>query len=214
MKEQISIKSGKTVTARLPIFNIKVVYTVNSSGLNVLVDSKAARFNLPKPQTSSSRDGIALPRFALELILDGGYEDLTYHGKGPMENYIDFGAHAYYGLFKSTVTDEYEPYVRPQDCGNHFGTSELSLESKDVRLALSIPDGAPCIEFSALHYSIEDMHKIEHRHELFPDGKTHLLINYKVGGIGSNSCGPLPLPKDRFAPDSFKYSFTLAFNRV
>ena len=112
---------------------------------------------------------------------------------------------------ESTVTEEYEPYVRPQDCGNHYGVTALSLSSPDAKMSLSLPLGAPKIEFSALHYSIEELDKKEHRHELVSDGKTHLLINYKVGGIGSNSCGPLPLPKDRFEDDSFRYAFTLTF---
>ncbi len=197
--------------ARLPIFGMKVTYTVSSAGLTVSVDATAARVGTPRPKVSMSQEVFHLPRFALELPLDGGYEALTYHGKGPKENYVDFGSHAYYGLFKSTVTDEYEPYVRPQDCGNHYGVTELSLSSPDARLSVTLPEGAPRIEFSALHYSMEELDRKEHRHELVSDGKTHLLINYKVGGIGSNSCGPLPLPKDRFEDDPFEYAFTLSF---
>jgi beta-galactosidase len=156
--------------------------------------------------------GLLLPRLALELTLDGGYEELSYHGKGPRENYIDFGSHAYYGLFSSTVTEQYEPYVRPQECGNHYGVSEITLASPEASLSVTVPEGAPKIEFSALHYSIEELDRKEHRHELTTSGKTHLLINYKVGGIGSHSCGPLPMPKDRFEDDPFKFAFNLDFN--
>ncbi len=207
----LSATGVMSAPARLPIFNVKVSYTVSAAGFYVEVDADAYRKNTKRAQCSMSQDGLHLPRFALELPLDGGYEALTYHGKGPKENYVDFGSHAYYGLFKSTVTDEYEPYVRPQDCGNHYGVTELSLASSDARLSVTLPEGAPRIEFSALHYSIEELNRKEHRHELVSDGKTHLLINYKVGGIGSNSCGPLPLPKDRFEDDPFEYAFTLSF---
>lgn len=210
---KLSADGIMSAPARLPIFNVKVVYTISSDGFAVWVDASNAQPPMKKPSRSSSADGLMLPRFAFELVLDGGYEALTYHGKGPRENYVDFGAHAYYGLFNSTVTDEYEPYVRPQDCGNHFGVSELSLTSNDAKMSLTLPEGAPTVEFSALHYSIEELHAKEHRHELIFDGKTHLLINYKVGGIGSNSCGPLPLPKDRFDDTPFKYAFTLSFER-
>ena len=54
------------------------------------------------------------------------------------------------------------------------------------------------VEMSALHYSIEQLDRVEHRHELVNEGETHLLINARVGGIGSNSCGPRLAPKDRF----------------
>lgn len=211
---RITASGIMSAPSRLPIFNMKVSYTVNSSGLTASIDASAARPDYPRGKTSSSKDGMMIPRFALELTLDGGYESLSYHGKGPKENYIDFGAHAYYGLFHSTVTEEYEPYVRPQDCGNHYGVTELTLASDSAAMQLTLPKGAPAIEFSALHYSIEELDKKEHRHELSSDGKTHLLINYKVGGIGSNSCGPCPLPKDRFEADSFKYSFILNFTKA
>ncbi len=208
---RITATGVMSAPARLPIFGMRVTYTVNAAGLTVSVDATAARVGTPRPQVSTGQEGFHLPRFALELTLDGGYEALSYHGRGPRENYIDFGSHAYYGLFKSTVTDQYEPYVRPQECGNHYGVAELALSAPDARLTVTLPEGAPKIEFSALHYSIEELQKKEHRHELVSDGKTHLLINYRVGGIGSNSCGPLPLPKDRFEDDPFKYAFTLSF---
>ena len=210
----ISAVGVMSAPARLPIFNMKVSYKVSSEGIAVKVDASAARANTPRAASSKSKDGLLLPRFALELVLDGSYESLTYHGKGPKENYIDFGAHAYYGLFESTVTEQYEPYVRPQDCGNHYGTSELSLASGDARMSLSVPEGAPRIEFSALHYSIEELNEKRHRHELVSDGKTHLLVNYRVGGIGSNSCGPSPLPKDRLEDDPFSYAFTVSFDSI
>ena len=211
---KISAIGIMSAPARLPLLNMKVVYTVNADGLTVSVDSRNARELERKPERSASKDGLMLPRFGFELLLDGGYEALSYHGKGPRENYVDFGAHAYYGYFDSTVTDEYEPYVKPQDCANHYGVSELSLESGEARLSLSLPKGAPRVEFSALHYSMEDMTKYKHRHELSPDGKTHLIVNYRVGGIGSNSCGPLPLPKDRLYEDPFRYAFTLDFDKI
>ena len=224
LPQEISLESGEcsaTLSAigvmsapgRLPLFNLKVAYTVSSAGFTVAVDATPARPARPRATHSRSKEGLFIPRFALELPLVGDYEDLVYHGRGPKENYVDFGAHTYYGLFCSTVTDEYEPYVRPQDCGNHYGVSELSLSSPEANVRVTLPNGAPRIEFSALHYSIEELAEKRHRHKLVTDGKTHLLINYKVGGLGSNSCGPRPLPKDRFEDDPFGYSFNLNFSK-
>ena len=39
--------------------------------------------------------------------------------------------------------------------------------------------------------------KAEHTDELVADGKTHLRIDYKVSGIGANSCGPELMNKYR-----------------
>ena len=198
--------------SKYPIFKARVDYTISSAGILVSIDATPGVAGRERAVRSDSDVGLLLPRLALELTLDGGYEELSYHGKGPRENYIDLGSHAYYGLFSSTVTEQYEPYVRPQECGNHYGVSEITLASPAASLSVTVPEGAPKIEFSALHYSIEELDRKEHRHELTTSGKTHLLINYKVGGIGSHSCGPLPMPKDRFEDDPFKFAFNLDFN--
>jgi beta-galactosidase len=143
-------------------------------------------------------------------VLDGSFEDLSYFGMGPGENYIDFNAHAYMGLFHTDVTSQYEPYVRPQECGNHTRTTEVTLRN-DTGAAFRVDTDAS-FEFSALHYSIEQLDGIEHRHLLKPEDKTHLLINAKVGGIGSNSCGPRPLPEHLFedAEINLAYRISLA----
>ena len=66
------------------------------------------------------------------------------------------------------------------------------------------------IEFSALHYSIEQLDAAKHRNELVEEDATHLIVNYKVGGIGSNSCGPQPLAKDRFEDKEFIFEYRLS----
>ena len=39
-------------------------------------------------------------------------------------------------------------------------------------------------------YSTEALAKTAHAAELRPDGLTHLRIDYRDSGLGSNSCGP------------------------
>ena len=197
--------------SRHPLFRARVEYTVTSAGLTVSMKATPAKTDRPRGERSDSELGLILPRLAMEVTLPEEFEQLKYHGLGPRENYVDFAAHAYHGLFSSTVSDQYEPYVRPQECGNHCDVSEIKLTSPKAILSVTLPEGAPRIQFSALHYSIEELDRCEHRHELTTDGKTHILINYRVGGVGSHSCGPLPLPKDRFEDDPFEFSFTLGF---
>jgi beta-galactosidase len=64
-------------------------------------------------------------------------------------------------------------------------------------------------EFSALHYSVEQLTEAKHRHELKDITATYLLINYKVGGIGSNSCGPALPEKYQLKDEEFSYAFTV-----
>ena len=39
---------------------------------------------------------------------------------------------------------------------------------------------------------------------------THLLINSKVGGIGSNSCGPRPLPQHLFEDPEINLTYRIS----
>lgn len=184
--------------SRRPFYTIDVAYTVDAAGLSVKVEATAARepeegWNFWNPRIQKE---IYFPRFAFRYVLDGGYEALNYFGRGPEENYIDMAEHTRMALHHSNVTAEYEPYVCPQECGNHTGVTEVELANADGE-RFRVESGTP-IEFSALPYSIEQLDRVEHRHQLVPEGETHLLINARVGGIGTNSCGPRLTPKYRF----------------
>jgi len=51
------------------------------------------------------------------------------------------------------------------------------------------------------------LYKAEHTDELVKDGKTHLRIDYKVSGIGSNSCGPQLEKAYRLAEKEIAFGF-------
>ena len=195
---RVIVHGAVCAPSRRVFWNADVVYTVDASGLAVSVDAKSAY--VPEEGwnffDSRMRKEFHFPRFAFRYVLDGGFEQLCYFGMGPEENYSDFADHARMGLHRSTVTDEYEPYVRPQECGNHTKVTEVEL-AEEGGATFRVESETP-VEMSALHYSIEQLDRAEHRHELISEGETHLLINARVGGIGSNSCGPTLARKDRF----------------
>jgi hypothetical protein len=53
------------------------------------------------------------------------------------------------------------------------------------------------------------LEKANHNWELTPSAHTFLLINYKVCGLGSNSCGHRALPPYSFYEKQFRFGFTL-----
>ena len=196
--------------SRLPLYNVKVTYRVSADGLDVKVDAVAARkaVNGHVLWEGLLKKEIYLPRFGIRYVLDKSFEELEYYGKGPYESYVDVLSHTRYGLYHSDVTSQYEPYIRPQECGNHYGVTEVKLGEQGGSTVKVNADKA--IEFSALHYSVEQLDRVQHRHELKAEDATHLIVNYKVGGIGSNSCGPEPLEKDRFEDKEFNFAFRLS----
>ncbi|MBR2065559.1 MAG: DUF4981 domain-containing protein, partial [Kiritimatiellae bacterium] len=84
----------------------------------------------------------AVPRLGLSLVLNQDLECIEYYGRGPRENYVDRCTGSFLGLWKSTVADEFEEYVRPQDCGGKADVRYVELKDgsgRGVRFAASEP---------------------------------------------------------------------------
>ena len=58
-------------------------------------------------------------------------------------------------------------------------------------------------------YSTETLYRAEHTDELEKDGATHLRIDYKVSGLGSNSCGPKLEEKYQLCEKEIAFSFAI-----
>ena len=128
-------------------------------------------------------DAFWLPRLGYEFELPEASNEFTYYGQGPAESYCDMCHAARMGMYTSDTELEYVNYVRPQEHGNHNQVKMLRIG----KLEFSSCEG---FEVNVSKYSTDVLYKAEHTDELLPDGKTHLRIDYKVSGIGSNSCGP------------------------
>ena len=76
--------------------------------------------------------------------------DFQYFGRGPVENYIDRNSGTFKSLFAAKASDEFYPYVRPQETGHHTETEWLATKPLTV-----VADGT--FEFNALRHSVEDL---------------------------------------------------------
>jgi beta-galactosidase len=59
-----------------------------------------------------------IPEIGLLFQLDQSFENLTWYGRGAHENYWDRAVSARIGLYTGKVSEQYVPYLRPQECGN------------------------------------------------------------------------------------------------
>ena len=186
----------------MPVYEAKISYIINGNGMfSKIIAEKDDRTQVDH-----------LPRFGICYPLKKEYCDLRYFARGPLENYIDLNLHAHCGLFTSTVEKQYEPYIRPQECGNHTGARFVTVSVPESDRAVSVCGSG--FEFSALPWTPEEMTNVRHREELPASDKTALLINYKVGGIGTNSCGPR-LPDDIKLNDKhIEFAYLLRFTQI
>ena len=209
----ISFSGSLGSNARVPIFGVKLDYVFDINGLTVKIVAKRndelKSFNRSSLEETDMDLNLkteidSIPRFAMRFPLIKEFEELEYFGKGPKESYIDLQNHNLFGIWKDTVTNQYEPYIRPQECGNHIDTDWLKIASKNLSLFV---DSKNPFQFSALHYSIEQLDKAEHSFEIEPLDETDLLINYKVQGIGSQSCGPALQNKYKITDREIQFEF-------
>jgi len=185
--------------ARMPLYELDVRFAAENDGLTVNVSAR--RTNEWKINQ--------LPRFALAMDLVPGFEDIEYFGRGKECNYSDIKNHTFLGVYESKVSDEYIPFMRPQEHGNHTECEYVSLCDGENVLRVDSEN----FEFSALHCSMDSLTDTTHYFDLEMSDDTYLLINYKVGGIGSNSCGPKPAKQYLFNDDSFDFDFSIKVDR-
>lgn len=146
-----------------------------------------------------------LPRLGSAFVLDGRYENLSWYGRGPWENYPDRKTSCLIGRWGGNVNNQYTHYPRPQDSGNHEDVTEVVLtdkQGKGIRVtAIDKP-----FSFSALHYSAQDLYAATHDCDLKPRKEVILSLDAAVLGLGNSSCGPGVLKK--YAIDK-KMEYTL-----
>ena len=106
----------------------------------------------------------------------------------------------------SCADDEYVNYVRPQEHGNHTNTKRLQIG----RLEFSADNE---MEICVSHYDVTALQAANHTDELKKSDATHVRIDYKDSGIGSNSCGPDLQEKYRLSEKEIHFGFTIAANQ-
>lgn len=144
-----------------------------------------------------------LPREGLSWRLDRSLDRITWHGRGPWENYVDRNSSAFVGTYSESVANMYVDRVRPQDCGSRTDVGWVSFTDADgcgVRFVFDEPR-----IFSALAYEWEDLdnarHIIGERHRHCPlVERPYVVLNTDIHqlGLGGASCGSPPLPRYRF----------------
>ena len=129
-----------------------------------------------------------LPRFALRLTMPEGSEQMAYFGYGPTESYIDKHLSTKLGEYRSTVTENYEPYVFPQENSSHWDCRWAQVLTVAGHGLLFTTDKS--FSFNASHYSPEQLTKMAHHYELVREPETTVIVAVEESGLGSNSCGP------------------------
>ena len=144
-------------------------------------------------------------RYGMQLQMPASFSKLEYYGRGPEENYIDRHSSSFIGKYEANVKDEYYPYVRPQESGNHTDIRYFSIFNPATGKGITFEGYAP-MECSAIPYLVEDLDAgIEKEHawgqhsgDLVEKGLVQLHIQQRQFGLGCiDSWGSSPMEKYR-----------------
>ncbi len=125
-----------------------------------------------------------LPRIGLEFGLEQTCNEFFYAAFGPSESYIDKRLASEYGEYFGRIAEDYSGYIRPQECGSHYGATRLDLNGR-----FTVTAEKP-FSFSALPWLTEELARAEHTFELPPRSGSYVNLDVAMSGVGTHSCGP------------------------
>ena len=112
-------------TANLKALLDTIVYTVRFLVTETGTMDISVTFDLTQIQ------GVfpALPRVGVQMLLPAGFDEYSWYGKGPHENYSDRQHSAMVGVYHSSVQAQHFNYIRPQETGNRCGVRWSSVKN-------------------------------------------------------------------------------------
>jgi beta-galactosidase/beta-glucuronidase len=181
-----------------PAFAVTYCYTVYGSG-DILLETHV----LPLGMLPT------LPRLGLQMRLPSGFDRFAWYGLGPHASYPDRRESVKLGVYTGSVSEQFENYIQPQENGNK---SDVRWASVTHERGLGLFVAAQPLETTALlnvsvhHYTPEDLTQAQHTKDLVPRPETILHLDYAQNGLGSQSCGPGPLPEYLLQPVETRFS--------
>lgn len=185
------------------------VYTIYSNGV-VQIDNTL--------NTTTYKGDI--PRIGMRLQLPKTYNNLSFFGRGPWENYQDRKASAFIDLYNSKVVDQYVPYIRPQDNGYKTDTRWIALSDENNSGLLFVSENMKGLGFSALHMENEGFdatdgvdyktsNKSKHTIDIKVKNLVQLNIDLGQRGVGGDDSW-FAMPQEQYlykGSENHSYSF-------
>lgn len=201
-KHSVQVVSSYDMPAQAS--SLDVNYQVSADG-SVKVSMHFMPGNKPLPE---------MPRLGMRMILKDEYDQMTWLGRGPQENYADRKTGALIGKYSATVWEQYHPYVRAQETANKTDVRWLTLQNaagKGIKV-----EGEQPLSMSAWNFPQSSLlyvpSTIEHRHGGCVDKQDMVWLNIdhlQMGVGGDNTWGAQVHPEYTITPHEWNYTFTI-----
>ncbi len=192
---EIAVKQSFGWSIYQPFAVMDVVYTISGNDISV------------KCTLETSNKVTFLPRFGLRLFVPKNFDTVEYFGYGPYESYIDKHRASYIGNFSALISEMHEDYTRPQENSSHYGCEYMMLTDGNVKIRF---EAGEHFSFNASEYTEDELAGKRHNFELEKCTDNVICIDYKMAGVGSNSCGPELNEKYRVPIPKFEATFKIS----
>ncbi|MCK9160044.1 MAG: beta-galactosidase small subunit, partial [Bacteroidaceae bacterium] len=181
-----------------------LTYQINNVGTVKVIESMVTT---PGAKVSN------LFRFGMQMQMPLAMDQITYYGRGPIENYQDRKTSTFVDVYKQTVAEQFYPYIRPQENGTKSDIrwwNQLYRSGCGLQFIAEQPFSA-----SALNYSIESLDegltKGQRHSALVPTvDYTNFCIDLVQRGLACrNSWGCIPLEPYRITYKDMTFTFIM-----
>ncbi|TCC97949.1 DUF4981 domain-containing protein [Pedobacter hiemivivus] len=184
--------------------NVNINYEVKGDG-DIMVDYQLKTRNgkYPEPQ-----------RIGMRVILNPSYDQVSWLGRGPYDNYIDRNYASAVDLYKMKANALFYPYPRAQESGYRTDVTWAALQNPAGTGLMAI--GKTTLSIGILHFDMKnldydrDAKENIHGGSMVDEGKVWWNIDFQQMGVGGdNSWGAQTHPQYRLPYKDYNYSFTL-----
>ena len=167
----------------------------------------AGRLELQLSGTPYGEFGHMIPKIGLTLGIRRRFEEVSYFGRGPGENYPDSQAASIIDLYRCKAAEMFEHYPKPQDNGNRQQVTWATLSDARGRgLRVDAPAG---LHFSVWPCDAAQIIAARHDNELRDGEDWTVNLDHRMSGLGSNSWGSEVLESYRVYFSEFSYRIAL-----
>lgn len=145
---------------------------------------------------------VPLPRLGIRFGLSSA-DAVKWYGGGPGEGYPDTKSASMVRRHHSTVDELQTPYVRPQENGARPDVRWAELGGLRI-------DGDPEFSFTARRWTTEQLDAAGHLTDLQSGDTVWVNLDHGQMGVGSQSCGPGPLPEYHLTAGPTEFSFVFS----
>ena len=176
-----------------------LTYKFNVDGkVLVLADYKPSKEGLP-----------LMPKFGMKMLVNPDMDDITWYGRGGLENYPDRKSSEFIGEYSMPLKDFVVNYPAPQENGNRCDTRWITFSDGKQKFRI---EGLQPLCFKAWPWTEEDIENAKHPFELPVRDFINVSIDLNIHGVGCND-GWGARTLDKYTIDAnkpYSYGFILS----